>query len=159
MPVTLDPSQQSKSRLPSLTGMRFIAAALVFFFHGATDFLFKSPRITSDYLRTVSNAGSLGVSFFFVLSGFVLTWSMRPGDTTLRFWRRRVFKIVPNHVVTFSVALILIAFAGEAIALWPTLMDLCLEHRVLPKSSYINSSDEASWSPSCDAGHNNCPPF
>jgi peptidoglycan/LPS O-acetylase OafA/YrhL len=131
--------------------MRFIAAALVFFFHGATDFLFKSPRITSDYLRTVSNAGSLGVSFFFVLSGFVLTWSMRPGDTTLRFWRRRVFKIVPNHVVTFSVALILIAFAGEAIALWPTLMNLFLVDSWVPKYSYINSADGVSWSLSCEA--------
>jgi len=33
--------------------------------------------------------GALGVSFFFVLSGFVLVWSTRPDDTAWPFLRRR----------------------------------------------------------------------
>jgi peptidoglycan/LPS O-acetylase OafA/YrhL len=52
-------------------------------------------------------AGATGVSFFFVLSGFVLTWSARPRDRALAFWRRRVARIYPVHLVTLVLALVM----------------------------------------------------
>jgi peptidoglycan/LPS O-acetylase OafA/YrhL len=52
-------------------------------------------------------AGATGVSFFFVLSGFVLTWSARPRDSALGFWRRRIARIYPVHLVTCAVALLM----------------------------------------------------
>jgi peptidoglycan/LPS O-acetylase OafA/YrhL len=45
-------------------------------------------------------ASATGVSFFFVLSGFVLTWSARPDDIATGFWRRRIARIYPVHLVT-----------------------------------------------------------
>ena len=48
----------AKSHLPSLDGLRAIAAFLVVFFHGGIPWV----------------PGGLGVLAFFVLSGFLITW-------------------------------------------------------------------------------------
>ncbi|WP_244188615.1 acyltransferase family protein [Streptomyces yokosukanensis] len=53
------------------------------------------------------SAGATGVSFFFVLSGFVLTWSARPHDRALAFWRRRIARVYPVHLVTLALALVM----------------------------------------------------
>ena len=87
------------ARLPSLTGLRFAAAFLVFGFHAHIEGIVAAGA-TRDVMDWVFGPGAAGVSFFFVLSGFVLTWSVRPGETAWRFWRRRIAKIYPNHAVT-----------------------------------------------------------
>jgi peptidoglycan/LPS O-acetylase OafA/YrhL len=45
--------------------------------------------------------------YFVVLSGFVLTWSARPHDRALGFWRRRIARIYPVHLVTLGVAFLM----------------------------------------------------
>ena len=44
--------------------------------------------------------GYSGVAFFFVLSGFVLTWSTRPGTPARTFYLRRFARVWPMHLVT-----------------------------------------------------------
>lgn len=68
-------------RLPSLTGMRFPAALLVFLFHVSlpAGWLMPGDANSTLFARLVEQAGGVGVTFFFVLSGFVLTWSAREG--------------------------------------------------------------------------------
>ncbi|WP_255544132.1 acyltransferase [Micromonospora sp. ATA51] len=63
-------------RLPSLTGLRWVAALLVFGFHVATMRIVAEPdyQAVVDWLFTL---GLSGVEFFFILSGFVLVWSYR----------------------------------------------------------------------------------
>jgi peptidoglycan/LPS O-acetylase OafA/YrhL len=86
---------------------------VVFLYHAALlGFLgvpWLSPENVHDYYRSVHHAGALGVSFFFVLSGFVLTWSARDTDTAPRFWRRRFLKIVPNYLVVWVLAMVVFA--------------------------------------------------
>ena len=54
----------------------------------------------------------LGVSFFFVLSGFVLAYSAPSRDSAGNFWLRRIARIYPMHLAT--------ALAAIALApLWP----------------------------------------
>jgi peptidoglycan/LPS O-acetylase OafA/YrhL len=100
-------------RLDSITGARFIAAGLVFIFHIATCGIFVGS-VASGLTTVTKSAGTIGVSFFFVLSCFVLTWSARPGDTYTGFMRRRLVKIYPNHLVTFCLAVILISAGTPA---------------------------------------------
>jgi peptidoglycan/LPS O-acetylase OafA/YrhL len=101
------------TRLNTLTGLRFPAAFAVFLYHASLlGFLgvpWLSPGNVHDYYRSVHHAGALGVSFFFVLSGFVLTWSARDTDTAPRFWRRRFLKIVPNYLVVWVLAMVVFA--------------------------------------------------
>lgn len=103
------------ARLPSLTGMRFPAALMVFLFHLSlpAHWLMAGNANTTLFARLVEQAGGVGVTFFFVLSGFVLTWSAREGDPQKSFWRRRYVKIVPNYLVAWALAMLLIA-AGTA---------------------------------------------
>ncbi|GAB3549105.1 acyltransferase [Actinopolyspora lacussalsi] len=136
------------SRLPSLTGMRFIAAAMVFFFHASLTDPPQNPYadpFASDLYQTLfSKAGWMGVSFFFVLSGFVLTWSARSTDTMGGFWRRRLVKIFPAHVVTWALAMILFAAAASDPHQW--LPNLFLIHSWFPQHEIFISVNPPSWS-------------
>ncbi|WP_424187329.1 acyltransferase family protein [Actinokineospora sp. G85] len=137
-----------KVRLTSLTGARFIAAFLVFLFHAALVGLFDTQGVNDVLLRVFSKTGWIGVSFFFLLSGFVLTWSARPGDRVTSFWRRRFAKILPNHLVTFVIAMVL--FAGTAsTAVQAT--NLLLVHAWVPDMAHYFSLNKPNWSLATEA--------
>ncbi|USX48340.1 acyltransferase [Lentzea sp. HUAS12] len=141
----------SSSRLPSLTGMRFVAAAMVFVFHGSLEFLFRTPEIGFLYMLATSTAGFVGVSFFFVLSGFVLTYSARPGDTKGNFFRRRFAKILPNHVVTFVAAIVLLLVFRQAVDPASALANLFLLQAWVPNYDVLLSGNGVAWSLSVEA--------
>jgi peptidoglycan/LPS O-acetylase OafA/YrhL len=86
-----------------LTGLRFAAAFGVFGLH-AYSFVPLVDPIARGAARLLFDAGDLGVSFFFVLSGFVLTWSVRPGRTPLRFWQGRIARVYPASLVALALA-------------------------------------------------------
>lgn len=135
------------NRLPSLTGMRFVAAASVYFFHAAYDQLFASPGGQQTYAGIVGQAGFSGVSFFFVLSGFVLTWSARPTDTVSGFWLRRACKIYPNHIVTFVAAFLLLTMvSGQTVHGSDAVPNLLLVHSWIPQPETLLSLNNVSWS-------------
>ncbi|MFI2764743.1 acyltransferase family protein [Streptomyces echinatus] len=94
----------AQSSLPSLTGLRWMAALLVFGLH-VNNFGYLGGT-GGRLVNWAFSPGATGVSFFFVLSGFVLTWSARPGDRPLSFWRRRIARIYPVHLVTLVVAFV-----------------------------------------------------
>ncbi|MBD3577756.1 acyltransferase [Streptomyces sp. KD18] len=108
------PGRARVIRLDTLTGLRFPAAFVVFLYHAALLAFLGVPWLSSSsaavsYYDAVAHAGALGVTFFFVLSGFVLTWSARETDTAPRFWRRRFLKIVPNYVLVWALAMLVFA--------------------------------------------------
>ncbi|MFK3734509.1 acyltransferase family protein [Streptomyces sp. NPDC088090] len=149
MPRTSDaPVPAGGSRLPTLTGMRFIAAALVFLHHGIWVNVFSDRDVVSLYHDLFITAGHVGVSFFFLLSGFVLTWSARKKDTFGRYLRRRVAKLYPNHVVTFVAALLLVATTTE---LYQAIPNLLMVQSWFPVYSLMFSVNPPSWSLACEA--------
>ncbi|CAL9286726.1 acyltransferase family protein [Streptomyces sp. SudanB182_2057] len=138
-----------RPRLDSLTGARFIAAGLVFVCHLATGGFFTAGTAAADGLMSATkSAGTIGVSFFFVLSGFVLTWSVRPGDTYRGVLRRRLVKIFPNHVVTFALALLV--YAAASTPLGTGLLNLLLLQAWSTDPTVFLSVNGASWSLSCE---------
>jgi peptidoglycan/LPS O-acetylase OafA/YrhL len=134
--------------------MRWMAAFLVFVYHSGTRHLFQNSNVGNSFATLTSKAGWTGVSFFFVLSGFVLTWSARPGDTVPAFWRRRFVKIYPNHLVTWVAALGLILWSGPLLAgpvLWPAAFaNLLLVHAWFPDPDYFTCVNGVTWSLSCE---------
>lgn len=56
-------------------------------------------------VSSVFDYGYMGVTFFFVLSGFVLTWSMRPGVPTSTFYWRRFARVWPATFVALLFAI------------------------------------------------------
>lgn len=151
------------TRLPTLTGMRGISALLVFFFHISTSGLFHSTELNQDVQFVFSAAGGVGVSFFFVLSGFVLAWSARSDDTKGRFWRRRFAKILPNHFATWALVVLLMVTTGIAASPFetvphlddldgwlPSVASLFLLQAWLPEVSYSVAGNPVSWTLACE---------
>ncbi len=85
-------------RIDALTGLRWWAAFAVFLFHMRVFAPLPEP------IATVFNQGYFGVTFFFVLSGFVLTWSLRPRVPLSTFYWRRFARIWPAHIVALLFA-------------------------------------------------------
>lgn len=138
-----------RSRLPSLTGMRFLAALVVFGFHVGTVHWIDTGPVGAAYTFIVSQ-GATGVSFFFILSGFVLTWSARPNDTVGRFWQRRFAKIYPNHLVTLLVAIGLAIVTARAVSAGVLAVHLLLLQAWVPDSGVFYALNTVSWSLSCE---------
>ncbi|MCX4385635.1 acyltransferase [Micromonospora peucetia] len=137
------------SRLPSLTGLRWVAALLVFGFHAGTMGIIAEPghQAVMDWFFTL---GLSGVQFFFILSGFVLVWSARPTDTRRAFWRRRVAKIWPSHVVLWAAALAVAAWFADPVGRGVALENLFLLQAWDPRPGYFYSINTVSWSLSCE---------
>ncbi|WP_439946701.1 acyltransferase family protein [Streptomyces sp. BBFR109] len=143
-----------RKALPSLTGMRFFAALLVFFIHslqpiGPVDPTgpvnpFADRSVAQGLLKFFGPAGYLGVSFFFLLSGFVITWSVRPGERLTAYWRRRVVKIFPNHLVMWAAAMLLFASAYTPVSTW--LPNLFLVNSWINEFTVQMSVNAPSWS-------------
>ncbi|WP_239114829.1 acyltransferase family protein [Planotetraspora kaengkrachanensis] len=139
----------SPLRLPSLTGLRWFAAFVVFGFHVHTGDMVADPG-ARRVLEVLFASGSVGVPFFFILSGMVLTWSSRPGDRPGAFFRRRVARVAPNHVVTWLVVLAMLAAVGRAAAPGPSVTGLFLVQAWIPNEAYYFGGNTPAWSLSCE---------
>lgn len=82
-----------RPRLPALTSVRFPAALWVALFHMEAMKAFVLPGAA---LRRMASVGYSGVSFFFVLSGFILVYTYSGRCTSFRaFFQARFARIYP----------------------------------------------------------------
>lgn len=138
------------SLLPSLTGLRFVAAILVFSFHAQFAYHFISGALAAPIGAVIFRAGGYSVGFFFVLSGFVLTWRYNPRRGAFVFIRERLAKIGPNHLVTWAIALVLAIVAGSSLRLVFWLPSALLVQSWWPNFTIVTSANGVSWSLSCE---------
>ena len=110
--TTLVPDARSShpptARFAIIDGLRGVAALLVAFVH-----LSEAAKIASvPVLGYVMQHGGLGVEIFFVISGFVIAYSVRNGDHTVsflgRFALRRSIRLDPAYWVTIACEIALV---------------------------------------------------
>lgn len=96
-----------KARLEALTSLRFFAAVLVVMYHCG-----RSVEGAPFWFRGLSENGYSSVSFFFVLSGFVLAYNYlaqgQEGGMTvspLVFWISRLARVYPVYLIALIVSL------------------------------------------------------
>ncbi len=131
---------------------------MVFGFHVGTLNLIQPDRWHKAW-DSIFGLGASGVSFFFVLSGFVLAWSARPGDTKLGFWRRRLAKIYPNHLAMFLIVLLVMVAWGDRLDLTPVLANLFLVQTWPWADGYAYTVNSVSWTLCCELFFYLCLPF
>ncbi len=139
-----------RSQLPSLTGLRWVAALFVFGYHTGNMGYF--PGAGHMMMRTIFGAGTTGVSLFFILSGFVLTWAYDERTSFLAFWRRRFARIVPVHLVALGGALILASTIVPSIRTanpWAVVANATLLSSWNP--AWWQAGNPVSWSLVCEA--------
>lgn len=137
-------------RADSLTGLRWWAAFGVFAFH--MEVFAPLP------ISTVLQFGNFGVTFFFVLSGFVLTWSWSPATGARTFWWRRFARIYPPHLVALLIALpVFYAVAPDPAQWWVkplgpvVLLSVVLLQGWSRDPAILFSGNPAAWTLTCEA--------
>ena len=124
--------------LPGLTSLRALAALLVFCYHLGAG-LSVGPFA----------GGYTGVAFFYVLSGFVLTWGADPRASRSDFYVRRIARIYPSHFVMWLFVLFVPVIAGSRQA-GQALTNLLLLQAWSWKGDYVLSMNGVTWSLSCE---------
>lgn len=134
-------------RLDALTSLRFFAAAAIVIWHIAPSLC--TGLCIRDFLQLPQ-----GVSFFFVLSGFILSHvypSLEAQGAVRKFLVARVARIWPVHLLALGV-MVAAAFAGigPASSWTVTLSSVFLLQAWLPLPEYFLSYNTASWTVSVE---------
>jgi peptidoglycan/LPS O-acetylase OafA/YrhL len=134
----------------TLNGLRAGGALLVMLFH-----------INVWNLQIIRGSGALNgaVGMFFVMSGFVLVWTSRPGTTLGTFAARRLARIVPNHLVTYALGVVLtLLVLGRAVDPWTVVAGAFLLQAWLPSPDMVFAINDVTWSLSCEIAFYACFP-
>lgn len=137
---------RSVEELKPLTSLRFAAACMIVVLHTSGVFKWGWNPLTSL---------GHGVSFFFVLSGFILThvYTTKPIESYGRFLRSRFARLWPVHVVAIALLALTVpmgavTFSGSGLFdKWVVLaFNLSLLHAAFPFYAYTFSWNSVSWS-------------
>ncbi len=108
---TADTKSAAPEDIPALTSLRFFAAMGVVMYHfaGTLEVATREVPVLHALIAWSHRFGYLGVSWFFVLSGFILTHvylgPSRPGPVNRRrFWAARFARIYPAYFLAFLLA-------------------------------------------------------
>jgi peptidoglycan/LPS O-acetylase OafA/YrhL len=115
MSSATNPLKTTSRRLPSIDGWRAVSIIMVLGNH--SEVVSGFPRKWTGMFRWIFD-GNLGVRFFFVISGFLITYLLahennRQGRISLRdFYIRRALRILPVYYVFLLTAFALSVFGG-----------------------------------------------
>jgi peptidoglycan/LPS O-acetylase OafA/YrhL len=145
------PAQREREQLHALTALRFVAAAMIVLLHTRGAFGFPA-----DWGGAFQFAQA--VPFFFMLSGFILTYVYPALDEagTRRFLVARFARIWPAHAATFL--LTLVPFWLHVYPLLPgdtvpaAFANLAMVHAWVPYADSYFSFNSPSWSISTEFG-------
>ncbi len=139
--------------LRALTGLRCFAALNIVFFH------FSDPR-WFGFLAPVVNSGFISVSYFILLSGFVLAYNYgeraRQGELDRkRFWEARFTRIYPIYLLSLLLSLNLLGseyLTHTKTMFWTgvVLTPLLLQGFVPAVSTFLNTP---AWTMSAEAAY------
>lgn len=105
--------QQTTVYFPNLDGFRTISFLIVFLGHCFILFDFGSVTPITKYINKIVGRPSIGVHFFFVLSGFLISYLLLIEKATYKkinigaFYMRRILRIWPVYFMVILVSLIL----------------------------------------------------
>lgn len=134
----------TRDRLPSLTGLRSWAALLVVLYHLTSQVGALQP------ISAMVMYGRTGVTFFFVLSGFVLAWTYLDRPTRFRvFAWRRFARLWPLVAVTGVLSLAVFALIGSSIPAWQSATTFLFLQAWRPE--WAVGANGAAWSLSDEA--------
>jgi peptidoglycan/LPS O-acetylase OafA/YrhL len=134
-------------QLPSLTSLRWFAASAVFALHGL---VFTAGTPLDGPGDWIGKAGASGVSFFFILSGFVLTWSHRPERGVGDFYRRRVARVGPAYWLALAAAIPVAVVIHTGLS-WRDLVPVTLLQSWSPDHHVYYAGNSVGWSLSDEA--------
>lgn len=139
-----------RMELGQLTSLRFLAALLVLLSHLVFLQRSESPVLRGLY-DLLFRQGACGVSFFFLLSGFILTHAyeqaLKDGKVAVgTYLYRRAARIYPLHLVVGLAFLAYLAWRGDPPPTATALLNLSLLQSWFPDPLVHYSLNGPSWS-------------
>jgi peptidoglycan/LPS O-acetylase OafA/YrhL len=133
--------------LKPLTSLRFFAAMLIVLLHIKVYFHWTS-------FNWVPGQFVSGVTFFFVLSGFILThvYIKRGTSSYFRFLQSRVARLWPAHLLSLAVLAVFVGWGGTFPGqggfrpIFTTIANLFMVQSWSPYMAYFFSWNSVSWS-------------
>lgn len=108
--------KNTNSRIKILDGFRALAIIAVLLFHFFSRWLPNSDaklyypyKDQYDYFHY----GYLGVEFFFIISGFVIFFTLEYTDTFINFWKKRLIRLFPSIVIASIIIFIFFKIFDE----------------------------------------------
>src|ERR1700712_1417903 len=103
--------KRNKSRFDSLTGLRAVAAIMIFCFHFRKFWFGYLPT----FINRALNEFHIGVSIFFVLSGFLIAYTykdepLRSKTAYLKYILVRFARIFPIYIIILTLKYCTIGF-------------------------------------------------
>ena len=129
-------------RIEQLTFTRFIAAVAVVIFHfGREVFPFQHP-----ILQPLVLSANIGVSYFFILSGFVMiiAYNKQPIIDYKQFYISRIARIFPAFLVSVFLMLIYFFLIGKDVETKNIILQILLVHAWIKE--FCLSLNFPSWS-------------
>jgi peptidoglycan/LPS O-acetylase OafA/YrhL len=135
--------------MKALTGLRFFAALLVVVSH------FPLIIPINWFQVSLVRQGAAGVTIFFVLSGFVLTYNYADAFRastagTLAFIRARMARIWPINIVSLVIATLLSLWWGTSSSAATWVANLLMLQALVPTKAMVLSWNPPAWSISCE---------
>lgn len=125
-----------KSRIKILDGFRAIAIIAVLLFHYYSSELYMEEyypyKGKVDYFRL----GYLGVEFFFIISGFVISYTLMQTDNFFTFWKKRWIRLFPSMLIASILIYVIFLLVPENLIFSPS------QHLLnfIPSLSFVNPS-------------------
>ena len=136
-------------RLDKLTSLRFFAALLVVLFHLRVDLRQQHGVLQGLYMQAFSY-GFVGVSIFYVLSGFVISLANDHWAGWKRYLIGRVTRIYPSHLIVTAILVlgwIVMRYHLDMMNDWRIdLANLSLVQAWIPDPQFYLSLNAVSWS-------------
>ncbi len=131
-----------------LTSLRFVFAVLVFLSHM---WFFEDVPGISNVHNYYFKEGFIGVSFFFILSGFVLSYSYKEKIQNgsirfFQFWKARFARIYPLHFLTLLIAIPLMQYVDAVTFIKKLLLNVLLLQSFVPSDGYYLTFNAVAWS-------------
>lgn len=128
-------SATDTAHMPALTGIRFFAIFHIFLFHLWVLYDMEKPERFAGLMGGFADLppllvnflshGWMSTSFFFLLSGFILSYLYWGEDGNLttsrkRFWLQRMFRIYPVHIIILIPTFLLLVghYLGDGVGLF-----------------------------------------
>jgi peptidoglycan/LPS O-acetylase OafA/YrhL len=131
---------RQKTYIGTLVSLRFFAVMLIVIHH--LRYLFIPDLLHNE------NFGILGVAFFLILSGFVISLNY-PGFTQIReplnFLWNRIVRIYPLHIIGFLVCLTIFLFRGFPVSIPVAILNITLLQSYFPSKDIYFSFNSLSW--------------
>lgn len=137
-------SQIRKSKIDAITTFRFFAAICLVLHHCFPVYFPNSVLLSNFVLQT-------GVTFFFVLSGFILYYNypvLSSKKDKLNFFVARFARIWPLHA--FMLLLSLLIFSNNEFTFLQKITPAFLLQAWIPKTAFCFAINSVSWTLSCE---------